>query len=419
MTRTEVRLADALAACADTVREESLQPLPADLQAGPGDVAGGRAWSRLVVPLAAAAAVAVILAVALGVGHLIARSAERPFADAAKPGSPPPYVVDIEGSTANVVTVRATASLRVTDRLPAPRGWHKTGKNAWVQGYEPSALASAADRLFVVSYNNLAHRRTGLFTFGITRSGKVAGLELVPGGILPGLIDISLAVSPDRSKVAVAGLPAPSSAWAYPRGGARIVVLDLRTGARTVWRGGATMPGRYQFSIPSLTWSADGRSLYYVAQWCKPLVGGPGANVQCTSGNTGLTARDPVTQVRDLLVTGHGGQLSSARVLLRDTARFPHLLGVAALRSGALLILARHKTQPYLLRLAPGLRGQPAVIYDRQWLDPTLKLIGCSYASLAVDRSGRYEIIVLAGISGWIHDHTFHWLAQDAQSPSW
>ena len=62
MTATEDRLREALAAAAGTVRENTLRPLTVPERRG-------RRWPRLLAPLAAAAAVLLIVGVEVGIGR--------------------------------------------------------------------------------------------------------------------------------------------------------------------------------------------------------------------------------------------------------------------------------------------------------------------------------------------------------------
>ena len=70
-------------------------------------------------------------------------------------------------------------------------------------------------------------------------------------------------------------------------------------------------------SIPDLSWSADGRSLVFLGQWCDPA----GRTTTCdgTSGPGGY--RD--AQVWSLSAATGGGSLNRGRLLLRQSARFP------------------------------------------------------------------------------------------------
>ena len=85
MTRTEERLADALQASAGQVRNDRLRPLPEPkpgLSAEPGPGTGTRpvraAWRGWLVPLAAAASVALVIGVALALASVPGRLAGPP-----------------------------------------------------------------------------------------------------------------------------------------------------------------------------------------------------------------------------------------------------------------------------------------------------------------------------------------------------
>src|SRR5262249_43478317 len=121
------------------------------------------------------------------------------FADAGSVTSPPRYyvVLDWNGN----LTVRATATGRVTDSLPEPQRWTGGGMRLL------EAVAAAADgRKFAAVYNRFSRPyRTAVYTFTLTRAGKVTDYGLVRNGVLPGMARISVAVSPDGAKVAIAG----------------------------------------------------------------------------------------------------------------------------------------------------------------------------------------------------------------------
>jgi hypothetical protein len=126
----------------------------------------------------------------------------------------------------------------------------------------------------------------------------------------------NLAVSPDGTKLALTAdstdqLPALSPAYSD-----KIIVIDLLTGQRTQWQGGLYRTGK-QFSIPDLSWSADGRSLIFLGQWCDPA----GQTTTCDRTSEPGGYRD--AQVRSLNVATGGGSLTRSRVLLRQSARFP------------------------------------------------------------------------------------------------
>jgi hypothetical protein len=417
MTRTEDRLADALADAARCIREEALPSLAASERASRGwlTIPGRRmplrrSWTIRLAPAAAAVAVLTVIGLAARLTPPAPGQVER-FTDAATAAAPPPYYIDIEGYNGDVVKVRATATRRVTDRIRPPHGWQATGPRSFFQGFETSAVASAGDRVFVVSYDNPVLRRTALYSFGLTRTGKVTGFAPVPGGALAGLVEVALAVSPDGSRVAVAGLPAPRGD-ASPLQPARIVVVELRTGARSVWQGGMDRPGQ-QFGILGVSWTADGKSLVYIAQWCTPRLDYPG-NIGCVVTTNISPPREPVALVREISAAGPGGSLKGGHVLLRGTAEYPRILQALVTPDGQLVALVMRQLHPYLVKFAvPG--GRPiGVLYGGRLLHGILlSLGGVGAAALASDGSGRYLILNInqGTVYGWVRQGRFRWIA--------
>ena len=193
----------------------------------------------------------------------------------------------------------------------------------------------------------------------------MTGFGPVPGGALPGLVNVTLAVSPDGSQVAIAGTPAPRRLGDNPVQPGKIVIVDLATGASRVWQGGMDRPGQ-QFSIPSVSWTADGKSLVYVAQWCTPQLAYPSTGSCDTDSN--VQPSGPVARVQEISVAGRGGRLTSGEVLLRQSARYPKILQALVAPDGQLVALVAHGLHPYLVRFAVP-SGRPlAVLYDGQFL---------------------------------------------------
>jgi len=299
MTRTEERLADALAAVARGVREETLPPL------GGRDTARGgrgtahrrrarRRWGRWLAPVAAAAGVTLVVVLASTV-HLFAPR-QQPARVAPPPGGLPRYYVSAESTG---IQVRRTATGAMTARISLFAG--SPGPAAWAVGL----AAGDHGREFVAEYTGPKGHggiATWLYSFHLTGAGRVAGLSLARGGLLRGVQGGSaVAVSPDGSKVAL-------TVYRPVKFGQpdllQIAVINLKTGARSYWSGGLDRPG-FHVAIPSISWAPGGDSLVFLAQWCRTVVAtgfcGPGV---------------PAPQVRALRVTGGGGQLSSGRVLL-------------------------------------------------------------------------------------------------------
>lgn len=430
MTRTEERLTDALAQVAGLVREETLRPLASEPQGlreshgqvgtAPGGGLPRRRRRRLMqlAPLAAGVAVLAVVGVLVGVARLNGSAPFPAFRDAATADSPPPFYVSIEGD-GNRLVVRRTATGFRTDVVGAPRGWYATGKAAFYQGFEMSGLGVADDRLFVVSYTNPVLRRTALFRFGLTRSGKVTDFAQLPGGPLPGLVNPVVAVSPDGTQVAVAGTPPPRHLGDNPVESATVVVVNVLDGSRRTWQGGLNRPGQ-QFSIPSLSWTADGRSLIYVAQWCKPQLEIPD-NATCQSEGS-KPASGPVAQVRRLAVTVGGGSLGSGNVLLQGSARPPKIMQALALPDGDLAVVLRAHTHVSVVEFAVPGGHRVRVLYNGNYLSGFLVTLGLRSAELTADSSGRFLMLNTdMGVPhGWIHQGRFHWLTQEtAPSIAW
>jgi hypothetical protein len=147
--------------------------------------------------------------------------------------------------------------------------------------------------------------------------------------VLPGMVSVAVAVSPDGSKVAIAGNGPETAAGgdipACRLRDARIVVIDLRTGWRAVFAGGLAKRGR-QPGINSVSWAGGGRSLVYLAQWCQHV--DVGFNTACDGRFR------PVTELRMITAPASGGTLGGGWTLMRDTERFPAILQAQASPDG-------------------------------------------------------------------------------------
>ena len=301
MTRTEDRLTDALAAAARNVPAGTLRPL-----AVPRPRTRRRGWVPWLAPLAAAAGVALVVGLAT---VLSGRTPGPPATGAA----PPRYYIsmDYPGTT----VVRATVDGLITATIPNPYG--PAGQGIY-------QAASADDRTFFVGY--LTHHKEIIYGFRLTGSGKVRGFSPVKGGTLANVQSDAMAASPDGSRLAIAVTSGPG----LPD---EIIVIDLQTGARTVWQGGMNRPGLRAFSINSLSWTASGRELVFGAQWCTQ-VAAMGSQV-CDAQGMRHQRRD--AEVWALYPGSAGGRLNSGRLLLRQSPRYPYLAGAVISRDGTTL----------------------------------------------------------------------------------
>jgi hypothetical protein len=196
---------------------------------------------------------------------------------------------------------------------------------------EPDAVTTYDDRTFYVVYEDQTQTMSTDFvidSFQVSVAGQVSALSRVAGGHLKvqregGQSLAGFAVSPGNAKLALALSSEVPSRTPYPAD--EILIIDTRTGGHSLWRGGMDRPGA-AFGIQSLSWTGDGKSLAYVATWCSPA----GAaffgqdNFTCPSQNNGRVPHHSA-QVREINTSAAGGLLSSGRLLLTQSARYPYL----------------------------------------------------------------------------------------------
>lgn len=411
MTRTEERLRDALHASADRVHDDRLRPLPSLEPQAERKARRRQTWRAWLIPAAAAAGVALVasLAVAVAGGPRPAAGDHGPTStgrpNPTGTGHPPRYFAGIPASRdvgADVGIYSTSDGLLVAKAVtPSVPGW----------SLKPDAVAATPDdRTFYVDYD--ATSSTGsqvwVYSFSVTAGGSYTQGTKVKGGVLSGLAGLggaaSMAVSPDGTELALTADTTTDLSY-YTEGVAdEIVVIDLRTGQRTVWQGGLYRSGKV-FSIPNLSWTADGQSLVYLALWCNLPAGNP-----CTGASGSDGYRD--TQVRSLRVAAGGGPLDSGHVLLSQSARFPVIVQALAGPDGSdlsVLVLYGHVN-------AAGVWPRVAVEHVSA---VNGSLLGVDYHAitqpnggepdftwLSTDPSGRYVIYnyaaPLAYVTGWI-----------------
>jgi hypothetical protein len=231
-----------------------------------------RRWPAGLVPLAAAASVAIVIVISLAISGAIhvrpagpARGKAGPFAGV------PPYYVVLAGKNPHPAVielqqaeVRATASGAVLSRVAPPPPYNTF-----------SAVAGGNDHTFVLAAEKWKETRKDGGTFFRSTAFRFFLLRLGAGGRLKQLTPLPIppepagaeisgfALTPDGTKLAVAlrgggnGGPGP-----------QIQVFSLPTGAERVWTwpGGGPITNNAGGNGEVLSWSVDGRTLTF-QQW--------------------------------------------------------------------------------------------------------------------------------------------------------
>jgi hypothetical protein len=294
---------------------------------------------------------------------------------------PPRYYADIEGSES--VVIRATATGRVTDTY------------VYASGSIGAVTAARDDRTFYFVEDALS--TATVKTFRITASGKITGLHSVRGGTISthaGLVD-SIAVSPDGSRLAAGEFFDPSPGGGGPV--ADLIVISLRTGKQTVWQG--IRKKNWPVSIPSVSWTADGRSVVYLLQWCSHGLEG-----------TDTCFGAQYAEVWSLDPGSHGGALAShGRRLLAQSARYPVIQqALASSRTGAVIVMVLSGKQD--THLAIDLVSVPA----GKTLTVLYRGVAGEAAASSLSADGSRTCLLLAdgfgAHHGWIHGGHLHLL---------
>jgi hypothetical protein len=421
MTRTEERLLDALDSSAGQVRDGRLRSLPV-LEPGAG--AGSRkAWRGWLVPAAAAVSVALVIGLALAVtgGASWRPASGAPVVSNRAGAGHPTYFADVTSSPSGLtVQVRSTSTGSVVASAPSPQapGW------ALILN---AVSASPDGRTFYVAFNAIhgSQLPTGqiwIYRLSVTNSALAAPLTRIKGGVIPGgaVVGVTraMAVSPDGTKLALTAATGPITR--NDRSAMdEIIVLDLRTAARSTWQGGLYRSGK-TFTITDVSWTADGRSLVFLALWCRPFA----ASNDC-EGTSGPQASRNV-QVRSLSVGTGGGALSRSALLLTESNSYPFIAdAVAGPTAGELnvaLVFGAVGESGWV-----GAAGPPPTIVVERVSAVTGALISVEYRSapfgqgrqpnyvtISRDPSGRYLLLTYGGpagfSTGWIHDSKLRFL---------
>jgi hypothetical protein len=331
MTRTEERLREALHASAARVRDDRLRPLPA-VETGSRAPRRHAGW---LVPLAAAVSVLAVVALAVAVAGAHRAHRAPAVGYPALPAGFPRYFADFADPPQTDVVIRSTSTGAVVATVPTPdlQDWRLT----------PETIAAAPDgRTFYVTYCAVSATASPsvnqIWIYQLTFANRADGtstssLEWIRGNPFPGtglLVNGgSMAVSPDGTRLALT-----TATRTQPDGQHwpdAIIVVDLRTGARSVWQGGMSRPGQ-TFTIPGLSWTPDGRSLVFVSVWCRPT---PNSNVCLDQpGQPGYRG----TQVRSLDAGATGGALSRTTLRVSQSPRYPVIADAVAGQRGELIV---------------------------------------------------------------------------------
>jgi hypothetical protein len=369
-------LTGALDAAAETVRADTLRPLTE-----PGY--RSRRPHPWLAPVAAAAAVALIIGLAVTVtGHVRTHRLTPPVTAAA--ATPPRYYAEIDfpanpPGALGVLIVRSVATGAVVARPAGPAGM------------DPANVTAAPDdRTFYVAYS--VKDGIKIYSFSITAGGTVTPMTAIAGGFIDnpgGLLQLlpNFAVSPDGTNLAAVVSKGLTNADLRRGWDDVLVVISLRTGAHRVWQGGLYRSGMV-LSISSMSWAGPA-TLDFVPSWCK------GQEVCFAAGDT---------QVRALSVAASGGSLADSSAVLQRSAAYPNIVAVVAGSGGTLRIMATSDMAAQSgdvtvtidqVSIAGGkvLR----VLYRKRNLPP---IVSPDVYRLGTDPSGQY-LIAMVYQSGW------------------
>jgi hypothetical protein len=403
MTRTEARLADALNALTETVRDDQVRPLRDP----------GRSRGRLPVPLVVLGAAASVLAI-IG-GLLLAsrstgdlpRPPAKPFADTGTATQPPPYYVTASRTEALVVRSTATGLVRDTTRPLAGGLW--------------TIAASANGRFFVAvsAPNQTAGDNIMAYRFSLTPAGKIAGLTAVSAVYfkpnpcmnlaynalparsrclpqLPWLSSVSAAISDNGLQIAIAGLRNSAPEITFTDLPYLLLVEDVATHHVRSWQFPA---GRADSQwIGSVSWTADGRSVQFLADTCVP---GRTVLGSCLGRGSQI---ESVRSAEWNLAVPRSGLLGPAVPLLT----LPHgTLQTVSGPGGVTALSLQHGVA--VTRLAAARSGHEHVLYEAPlsaWVH------GRAYGvpSMSVDASGRY-VLISWNEADWLADGRLHVLS--------
>jgi len=263
VSRLEVRVTQACREAADTVRPESIRSLDLEPDRRPArtrPAAATHKRGRVLGPLAAAAAVAVVVAGAVVVPRLVKGTLGHPgpskHTSTPKPNALAALPKFTVLNNTNAIDVVTTATGRIVGRLRAPAR----------QGFV-TVVGTASDRTFfaTTSLNPQTSCRTFFYKFTLSANGQPSALTPLRVRVLPGL-PTALATNADGSLVGFSVVQCASDVAGRIGIGRKIGgigLIDLPAGRiAKVWS--YTLGEDY---TNDLTMSADGRLLGYANYW--------------------------------------------------------------------------------------------------------------------------------------------------------
>jgi hypothetical protein len=285
------------------------------------------------------------------------------------------------------------------------------------------ALATAGNGLFYLAA--FQHGRSGeqIYRFRLTGTGQVTGFTRVPGGSLrPGWAADALAASPDGSTVAVGAYyqrerHLHGHRFTAPDRSDQLVLIHTATGTQSIWRGGQPAGGYGHFRLGSLSWTAGGRELAVLGEWCRDY-SGPGGE-SCSPGQR-------LAQLRAIDPAAPGGRVLGGRLLLAQSPRLPYLAQALISPDGsvitAMVLHGQVVGNPQISGIFPAdmtieqvsaATGRELGVLYRRHLGDTSEVSGpmSDPLTLIADASGR-NLILDGGIcgphcsnefNGWLH----------------
>jgi hypothetical protein len=239
----------------------------------------------------------------------------------------------------------------------------------------------------------------------------------VPGGTLrPGWAADALAASADGSRIAVSAFYHLTHVNPGTEQSDQVVVINTRTGAQRVWRGGSLASGHRYFRVASLSWAGDDHEVAVLGEWCRAVNPNPGGE-SCPRWErlAQLRAIDPAHP--------GGGSVLDGRLLLRQAPR-TFLAQALVSPDGsvitAMVLRGKIVGNPYISGIYPAdlsveqvsaATGHPLGVIYRRYLGDTSEIGPMSDAlTLIADATGRNLILnggicnlhCSNGFNGWL-----------------